>query len=278
LFGAPTDDDDMPPGLSDYKMKNLSENGDDVEDSADDGSMSLYEDDDEGGKMQNLQDAAAKKTRESLAKSETRAVGCLRWFVMMVLLATAVAVTVTTFLYSQQVEEDQFRSEFESVAAMTLRSFVEAVEHKMAAMDSLATGVTSFALASGSNFPNVTVPDFEVKGSSIRTQTDSIFTFWLPLVTDETRVGYEAYCWPRQQQIFASYMAEEGLRQYQDFSFNISLPETEEAPQAEKKPDSRRQLHVAPPPIHETIHERIWGLDVSYWNRGSSFFCPHGLP
>ncbi|CAB9524168.1 Receptor-type guanylate cyclase gcy [Seminavis robusta] len=294
-----TEDDDSTPRLQEHKMKELYNDNSNQADLENDSMSDHGEDDelDETGTHENLQDAAARETRESLAREETRAVSCLRWVVLLVLLATAASVSVITFFYSRRVEEEQFLAEFASVAAMTLRSFVEAVEHKMGAMDTMATGITSYALASGETFPNVTVPDYEIKGASIRTQTDSIYSFWLPLVTDETRAGYEAYCWPRQQHFLKSYMQEEGLRQYQDAMFNISRPETRSAEtkaedatakeeqrmeqqQQQQKHDhgdgskhthgddgSRRDLHVAPPPIHETLHERIWGL--THYGNGS---------
>lgn len=247
---------------------------------ASDSSMSGYNDEDENTAT-NLQKQAALNTRKSLARTETKAVRCMRYVVIVVLLGTAIGVSVATFLYSRSIEQEAFESEFESVAVTTLRSFVEAVEHKLSAMDALAVGITSHSLSTGETFPNVTVPDFEIKAAIVRVQTDSIYTFYLPLVTDEHRAGYELYTKMQQAKIFAGYMQEEALRQYQDMYFNVSNEATaaraEEA-KAEAEADHQggaaeqevdvdantrnRFLHVAPPEIHPTIHDGIWGLSV----------------
>lgn len=244
---------------------------DDDDDDGSEESLSEYGDDE--GETENLQDKAAKETRKSLARGETRAVTCLRYTVLTVLLATAIGVSLATLFYSRNVEQDAFRAEFESVAVTTLRSFVEAVEHRLTAMDAMAAGVTSHALSSGETFPNVTVPDFEVKGATLRTQTDSIYSFWLPLVTDDTRTGFEAYTKMKQGHMFQSYMSEEGLRQYQDAYFGINKTETQATDQtaeeteaeAEISPDgARRELHPGPMEVHPTIHDEIWGFDVRF--------------
>lgn len=251
----------------------------------DSSSMSEYDEDADDDNMENLQDKAAKATRQSLARQETRAVTALRYAVLLVLLCTALGVSLATFFYSRSVEQDSFQAEFESVAVTTLRSFVEAVEHRLTAMDAVGSGVTSHAKSSGETFPNVTVPDFEIKGATLRTQTDSIYSFWLPLVTDDTRAGFEAYTQQTQMHMFQSYMAEEGLRQYQDAYFGINKTETQATDQAaeetaaeeEEKMEQQqeaeisqggaggsggsRQLHVAPMEVHPGIHDTIWGLD-----------------
>lgn len=252
-----------------------------------------------------MQDKAAKETRENLAKGENKAVTALRRLVILVLLLTAAGASVATYFYARGAEQSSFESEFASNAVVTLRSFVEAFEHQLSSMDAVATGITSHATSTGETFPNVTVPgkksvlhcffclgnvrhlihdncihpvpDFEVKGGTVRTQTDSIFMFWLPLVTDDTRAGYEEYTKTMQAHLFQSYMVEEGLRQYQDAVFGINASETEaavaraeEAAAAEaaaaataRDSGSERNLHVAPPDVHPVIHDTIWGLGVS---------------
>ena len=100
--------------------------------------------------------------------------------------------------------------------------------------------------------------------------------FWLPLVTDDTRAGYEEYTKTMQAHLFQSYMVEEGLRQYQDAVFVINASETEAAvaraeeaeaveatAAAARDGGSQRNLHVAPPDVHPVIHDTIWGLGVS---------------
>lgn len=222
----------------------------------------------------NLQAKAAQDTRKNLARTETQAVSCLRYVVLLILLATAVGASVGTFLYSRGVEKDSFAAEFQSVAVVTLRSFVESVEHKLGSQDAIASAITSHAEDKGETFPNVTTPNYDVLGAALRTQTDSVLGFYLPLVTDEARAGYEAYTKMMQGHIFENYMREEGLRQYQDAVFGIEKGETqateaeeEEASAAEEEKDDNtdngnRRLHIAGPDVHPVIHDGIWGRTV----------------
>jgi hypothetical protein len=163
---------------------------------------------------------------------------------------TAIGVSLATFYYSRFVEEDSFEAQFDSVAVVTLKSFVEAVESDLKAMDSLASGITSHALNSGETFPNVTVPDWEVKGATLRVQTDGMYLFWLPLVTDEDRAGYEEYTKLKQAHLLQSFVAEEGFRAQQDAYFGLGGEDVD------ANGGENRQLQTV-------MHDRIWGLIVS---------------
>jgi hypothetical protein len=169
------------------------------------------------------------------------------------MLVTAIGVSVATFYYSRSVEEENFESEFDSVSSVTLRSFADAVESKLSAMDSVSSGITSHALRTGETFPNVTVPDWEVKGATLRTQTDGIYLFWLPLVTDENRRGFEEYTKLNQGHLFQSYVAEEGFREQQDSYFGLGGEDVN------ADGGANRQLHVAGPDVHPVMHDEIWG-------------------
>jgi hypothetical protein len=173
------------------------------------------------------------------------------------MLVTAIGVSLATFYYSRGVEEENFEAEFDSVAGVSLRSFADAIESKLSAMDSVSSGITSHALRSGETFPNVTIPDWEVKGATLRTQTDGIFLFWLPLVTDENRRGYEEYTKLNQGHLFQSYVAEEGFRARQDSCFGLGGEDVD------ADGGANRQLHVAGPDVHPVMHGEIWGGTVS---------------
>ena len=169
------------------------------------------------------------------------------------MLVTAIGVSLATFYYSRSVEAESFEGEFTSVAGVTLRSFVQAVESKLSAMDSVSSGVTSHALNSGETFPNVTLPDWEVKGATLRVQTDGIYLFWLPLVTDENRKGFEEYTKLNQGHLFQSYGAEEGFRAQQDTYFGLGGED------GDADGGENRQLHVTGLDEHPVMHDGIWG-------------------
>ena len=240
----------------------------------------------EDGKLTTIKDQAAKQTRKNLAKRETRQVRCLRYTFMLILLGTALGVSLATYYYSRSVETDQFQSDFANVAEVIQRSFVDAVESRLQSLDTFSAGITSYANepANDEAFPNVTVPDWVEKGAALRTQTEGIYVFWLPLVTEETRAGFEMYAQLKQAHLFQSYGKEEMLRQYQDLYFNITdaaedadaaaeeeQPEEEEHSHNQSDSHSHRNrnriLHVGNTTPgyfdHMTIHEEIWGLHVS---------------
>ena len=232
--------------------------------------------------VMDLKHQAAKNTKRTLAREETKAVSCLRYILLLLLICTAVGVALATYYYSRNVEEESFQAEFASVAVVTLRSFIEAVEGRLGALDSVSADITSQALKNGDTFPNVTIADFEVKGATLRTQTDGLFLFWLPLVTDETRSGYEEYTKGSQLQQFQSYFAEEGYRAQQDAYFGINATATandededdegqhdhddsdKHSQQHQHRHLQKRLLHAAGLDEHPVIHDGIWGLTVRF--------------
>jgi len=117
--------------------------------------------------------AEAEQVRKTLARKENQAVAYLRVILMMVLLVTATLASVGVYFYTKRDEEDTFTSEFAANAAKILESFHEAVEVKLNAIDTLSVTITSFALATGATFPNITIPDFEYLGASTRIGADA---------------------------------------------------------------------------------------------------------
>lgn len=226
----------------------------------------------------NLQDQAAAETRKNLVRGETHAVRCLRVVVLLVLFLTAAGVSSAAFFVSKSVQQDSFQVDFASVATVTLRTFVESVQSQLTALDAVSSGVTSHALSTGETFPNVTVPNWEIKAATLRAQTGSIFAFFLPLVTEETRTGFEAYAKKTYTHMFASYAAEDGLRHYQDAAFGINATEAEA--EADANSDGHRhrgrQLHTADMDAHPTIHDGIWGVKPHGCDGSSGYACTEG--
>ena len=101
--------------------------------------------------------------RKTLARKENQAVSYLRAIVLVVLLITAALVSAFIYLYVSQTQKDDFESEFESHAAKILETFHDSVERKIEAIDALSVQYTSYARATGASFPNVTLPDMEIR-------------------------------------------------------------------------------------------------------------------
>lgn len=64
---------------------------------------------------------------------------------------------------------------------------------KIESVDSLATSITSFARYTGAVWPNVTIPDYELRAANTLTTGESASTLFYPIVQDADRSGYEAH-------------------------------------------------------------------------------------
>jgi cell division protein FtsL len=185
----------------------------------------------EASKAWDNQATAAKDTeRQTLGRKETKAVGYLKIIVIIVLLTAAVLVSVSTFLFTRNDEVQDFERQFEAHATRVVESFREIFEHQLAANDALSSSITSYALASGSTFPNVTVPNFEVLGANARILSDALIILYTPLVSNEDRIGFEAYARDNEAQFDEALASENELRQRQDEAFGISGPPGQELP------------------------------------------------
>jgi hypothetical protein len=66
----------------------------------------------------------------------------------------------------------------------------------------LSSTVTSLAMATGSNFPNVTMPHFERHGAINNNASKALSVTLVPLVAHQDRAAWEAYAWEHQAWIY----------------------------------------------------------------------------
>jgi class 3 adenylate cyclase len=194
----------------------------------------------------------AEAERMTLGRKESRAVSVLRVIVIAVIAFAAVVVSTCVYLYTRNVEEETFETQFAAYSNRIVESFHDSIEDNLGATDALSVLITSFALSTGATFPNVTVPNFEVIGASSRVLADALVVFWLPLVTDETREGWEEYSVMNQNQLMTSFLSESALQVAQN-----------------KKFKSDRSLQDAP-----VFNERIWGLQGAAKPEGTGPYLP----
>jgi class 3 adenylate cyclase len=131
--------------------------------------------------------------RKTLASKENRAVFWVRGAVFLVLLGTAALVSTIVCMYTKNDQVQDFESAFEGHATRIQESFYDTIERKLEAVDALSVTITSYAKSTGATFPNVTLPDFEIRCSNSRVLSDTSVINYQPVVTDETRLGWEAY-------------------------------------------------------------------------------------
>lgn len=158
--------------------------------------------------------------RMTLARKESIAVAWVKGVVFLVLLATTVLVSTGVYLYTKKDQEQNFEQAYMADATKVLESFHYAVVRKLEAVDALSVTFTSHAKSTGATFPNVTLPDFEIRCSNARVLSDSVVFNYSPLVTDETRKGWEAYQIENRDNTFdESFASEASHLKHQDIQF-----------------------------------------------------------
>ena len=132
-------------------------------------------------------------TDHTIAKRETKAVSWLRIMVFLVLIGTAAAVAWVGFLYLSRSETANFDTSFYDCAARVIEAFRINSERHIQTIETFATTIMSHALYYNSTWPFVTLPDFEMQGEAIADLAFVMSLFFVPIVTAETRQGWEQY-------------------------------------------------------------------------------------
>jgi ABC-type glycerol-3-phosphate transport system permease component len=119
---------------------------------------------------------------DELAGGENRAVAVLRISAAAVWLLAAVTVSALVHHTSKQSETVAFEAAFRDASLRVADSVRELVGRTLGAMDNLAVDVQSYAHTSGSQWPMVTLPDFEQRSEITRGLSDADFVMLVPLV------------------------------------------------------------------------------------------------
>jgi hypothetical protein len=153
------------------------------------------------GRSRQSDDANSKvsDTEESLTgREDTKMAAHLRVVVILLFVGMAVSVPAIVYTATRNNQEDSFDTSFRSLAVKVVDSMEHQFVRKTSAIDSLRIAITSYALTNtnqqnASSWPNVLIPDFDLRGESTRELADSLMVAIHPLVTQDTRVAYEAF-------------------------------------------------------------------------------------
>ena len=85
--------------------------------------------------------------------------------------------------------------------------------------------MTSYAKSSGSEFPFVTIPDFEFRGANARISGDAPFIYYMPYITEGTRVSWETYAAANRATYSEALDSEQASKTTQDESYGLKTPE-----------------------------------------------------
>ena len=192
----------------------------------DDGDLSISaESDIETPKGLSVKQKAAQKERSTLGVNETRAIFCLRLVVLLTLVLFGVSLSSTVYFLGESLEETEFIEQFGFYGDQVIEKFNRQLERKLNSMDALSTDMTSYAKSSGSEFPFVTVPDFEFRGANARISGDSVFTFYMPYITEDMKSSWEAYAAANRANFTIAFDSEQASKTAQDASFGLTTPE-----------------------------------------------------
>jgi class 3 adenylate cyclase len=158
--------------------------------------------------------------RATLARNENRIVAWTKAVVFVVLLVSTVLVCVSVARYIRADQKKDFELAFAADSAKLLDSFQDSIEQTLEAVNALSVSITSHALATGSVFPNVTLPHFGIRFADSRILSHAVFIQYHPIVTDETRAGWEAYQIENRDTYDESLETQTFLLDYQDKQFN----------------------------------------------------------
>lgn len=170
----------------------------------------------------NAKQLAAAEERRTLGKKESCAIFLLRFVVIALLFAVGVGSSLSVYFLAIDEGVDNFRTEFGFFGRQVIDKLNSAIERKLGALDSLSIEVTSHAIESGEEFPFVTTPHFEYKGSNSRIAGDTLLTLYLPIVTEENRPQWESYASNHSFHIAESYDREQRAKSMQDESYGLN--------------------------------------------------------
>jgi hypothetical protein len=168
---------------------------------------------------------AAQQERSTLGVKETRAIFCLRLAVLLTLIMVGVSFALALFYVRIAMQEHDFEDQFGFYGDQVIEKFNRQLERKLNSMDTLSTDMTSYARSSGSEFPFVTVPDFEFRGASARVSGDSVFIFYMPYITEDMKVPWETYAAANRATYSLALDSEQESKTSQDAFFGLMTPE-----------------------------------------------------
>lgn len=189
---------------------------------------------------------AAEEERRTLARKENQAIKWLRASVFVILLAATALVASFTFIYMYQDQKQDFLDDFRAAASRVIESFQTTMGRKVEGLNSMASVYTSYAIAQGSTWPNVTLPDYEIRAASARIMADVVLMNMYTIVTDEDRLGWEAFYRDAYLAKFAAFLEEETVqRDEQDERMGQRRLQYENRTIKSRNPDG--SLYPAPP-------------------------------
>jgi hypothetical protein len=128
-----------------------------------------------------------------LGRKETKEVYQFKVIVLFILLISAVVVATCVNMYVKKKELSQFAEKFRTDASKVLDTVGNSIDRTLISMDSLAVDLVSYARATNSTWPCVTLPSYALRMSKALPQTDAMTMQVIPIVKPSQRKRWEHF-------------------------------------------------------------------------------------
>lgn len=160
---------------------------------------------------------------DALGTTETRLVHFLRLVFGVILVAATTLVAAGMYRLTKHDEQVRFESHVRVQSARIAQTIHRGVSERIEALDSMASTITSIAKATDQEFPFVTIPDFDVRGSATRVGARSHVLHYMPVVHDHNREAWEEYAMEHRGHIDVDYENDAMRRRRQDETLGYPL-------------------------------------------------------
>lgn len=137
--------------------------------------------------------AIKKSEKDEIARAETQRILLLRGIFFVFLLLASVGVSVGVYFFLRTNEEQRFQEKFDDTGSKLLEAIGTVLENTLTATDTFAVAATIFARSSNSRWPFVTIPEYAVQGSKLRSLSKIFLLSVYHYVEHEERSEWENY-------------------------------------------------------------------------------------
>jgi hypothetical protein len=133
------------------------------------------------------------ESEKLLAKNETKVVFRLKLTMLAMLAAATAGVGYGVHRYISTSEQDSFESVFYDDSIKIFEALGSTLDQTLGAVDSFAASLVTYAQVTDAKWPFVTLPNYGVLGSKIRSLSKAVQISQYHLVMPEERLAWEAY-------------------------------------------------------------------------------------
>lgn len=153
---------------------------------------------------------------QKMSSSENRLLNVLRLSLFLLLISITVMASFGVYRLTKQEEETRFKDHVAVYSLRIIESFHNTISQRLNAIGSMATAITSHAISTNQQFPMVTLPHFELRGSDLRVQSESYILHYMPVVNESMRSSWEDYALENRGQIDEAFQSDAVHRRRQD--------------------------------------------------------------